>query len=1310
MAPLTAEHDGQRFAGLQPDDCRFIIPPLARIIRTAVRGLLGCRASLVLLVFVAASFGAWTALAQVIVPTTSCPLPGSQFQGGDGNQADESAACPATGSLSQWIDWQGLQADGRVGHSVDPNAQDSYFEGGNAVQDPGGWGIRLSADGVSPATDNILDVYDAFDRAPGEDGFLYLAFTREATSGTTSLSFELNQNPVPRAHSNGFPLPCRETGDILISFIVSGSDRSVEVFRWNTTTHTAPSPVHPHGCALTGTLATANGLVPNEQVQGSYNNNGPINGFLPIGEPGLVLTPGTNTIEAGRFAEAAINLTKALSNLDDGCRAFGSIWAHSRSSTSVTSALKDYVRPEPFNFNTCKATPTLTSHTSGATSRGATARRHARLTQTLTNNDTAVLSGGDNPTGTLTFRLYGPNNATCTGTPADEVTMAVAGNGAYQVPSFTPTAPGVYRWRATYSGDANNNPAGPTPCGEAIETIVITKASTHLTTTASGPRVRRIRGVLVHSGRAGGQIYDSATLSGGYNPTGTITFRLYGPRNRRCRGTPIHTSTAPVNGSGTYLSEPFTLTRAGTYRWVATYSGDDNNHPAGPTACGDPDETIVIARARPTLTTQTSGATDFPNPISDSAALDGGADPTGMITFRVYGPNNADCSGRPAHVFRVRVNGNGVYHSGDFTPPAVGTYRWVASYSGDGFNARARTTCGDPAEEQVVAHPIVQPSLSTRVVASTALAPTGLPIRDTATLSGGSQPPAPAPGGHIVFKVFGPDDTTCSHPAARTSVVAVSGNGNYTSGTFTPTEAGIYRWVAFYTGDALNRRAETGCGDPTETITVTRARPSISTSATASVTLPGFVRDAATLHGVNPSGTIEFELFGPNDPTCSGTPAFRAVLNVVGNSVYRSPRFFPRAAGTYRWVATYSGDDNNNPAATACGESGEITEVLPHHPSLITSASPPARLHPAARRVRTGGLSIYDSATLRGFRPAGEIVFNLYGPNDDACAGPPIFTTGTAVNGSGIYNSERFTPTASGSYRWRAIYLGDANNKRAGPTACDDPAEAVHVTVPAHTSLITSASDTVALGGAIHDTAILSGGSDPTGTITFKLFPPSDAPNDVACSGKPIFTSTVGVHGNGAYTSGAFVPSAAGAYLWVADYSGDHANHPASTACRDAGETGVVRPPDITPVTPALSTTISPSPGVGAPMFDTAHLTGGIDPGGAITFTLFGPNDASCSGPPVFTAVTAVNGNGDYHSAPFTVLRPGTYRWIASYAGDALNTPVVTACGDPAETAVISAAVSPDLPEGPNVPTPPKPKPKPKPKPPPPPTKPIVTG
>ena len=86
------------------------------------------------------------------------------------------------------------------------------------------------------------------------------------------------------------------------------------------------------------------------------------------------------------------------------------------------------------------------------------------------------------------------------------------------------------------------------------------------------------------------QIFDVADLSGGNDPTGTVTFMLFGPGDTTCT-TPIVTSTVSVNGDGTYGSEHFTTAEAGTYEWEAVYSGDANNNPAGPTACGDPLET-----------------------------------------------------------------------------------------------------------------------------------------------------------------------------------------------------------------------------------------------------------------------------------------------------------------------------------------------------------------------------------------------------------------------------------------------------------------------------------------------------------------------------------------------------------------------------------------------------------------------------------------------------------------------------------------------------------------------------------------------
>jgi hypothetical protein len=362
--------------------------------------------------------------------------------------------------------------------------------------------------------------------------------------------------------------------------------------------------------------------------------------------------------------------------------------------------------------------------------------------------------------------------------------------------------------------------------------------------------------------------------------------------------------------------------------------------------------------------------------------------------------------------------------------------------------------------------------------------------------------------------------------------------------------------------------------------------------------------------------------------------------------------------------------------------------VLRRRPQLTTSASPPAFLG-TGRRVRAAGLPIYDAAKLEGgLQPTGQITFELFGPTDPTCAGTPLFTTATKVNGNGIYNSERFTPTAPGVYRWVATYSGDANNRPAGPTGCDDPAEQVRVTVTAVPELTTSASDAVTLGGAIHDTAHLSDGSAPTGTITFRLYRPADTD----CSGAAVFTSTVPVAGNGDYVSGAYVPTVAGAYRWVAEYSGDARNDGAGpTACSSQVELGIVRPPDIAPVTPAFGTTASGPPGVGAPLYDTAHLSGAIDPVGNITFSLFGPEDPTCSGPPVFTSVIAVMGNGDFRSASFVPPRPGTYRWVAAYSGDAMNAASGPgACNEAAETAVVSGVLAGSG-VGPNVPRPARP-------------------
>jgi hypothetical protein len=89
------------------------------------------------------------------------------------------------------------------------------------------------------------------------------------------------------------------------------------------------------------------------------------------------------------------------------------------------------------------------------------------------------------------------------------------------------------------------------------------------------------------------------------------------------------------------------------------------------------------------------------------------------------------------------------------------------------------------------------------------------------------------------------------------------------------------------------------------------------------------------------------------------------------------------------------------------------------------------------------------------------------------------------------------------------------------------------------------AGGSIALGSSLKltDTSVLSGGFNPTGTITFTLFDPSDV---------VVYTDVLTVAGNGTYDTstgtnpGGFLPLVAGDYLWTASYSGDANNNQAT--------------------------------------------------------------------------------------------------------------------------------------------------------------------
>lgn len=97
-----------------------------------------------------------------------------------------------------------------------------------------------------------------------------------------------------------------------------------------------------------------------------------------------------------------------------------------------------------------------------------------------------------------------------------------------------------------------------------------------------------------------------------------------------------------------------------------------------------------------------------------------------------------------------------------------------------------------------------------------------------------------------------------------------------------------------------------------------KARPTISTTPSGSVPVGGTISDSARLSGgAAPSGTVVFTLFAPGDATCA-TPVASRTGALSGNTA-SSGGVTVTAAGTYNWVATYSGDANNSPATSPCG-------------------------------------------------------------------------------------------------------------------------------------------------------------------------------------------------------------------------------------------------------------------------------------------------------------------------------------------------------------------------------------------------------
>lgn len=236
----------------------------------------------------------------------------------------------------------------------DPEPTDTtIFTGGRKdIQDIPDWGITS---GTSPDKAEITNAYASAYTSASGDLILYFGADRISNNGDTFLGFWFFKQKIgingsfTGAHSEGDTL-------VLVNFPqASGADPEISVVQWDESCgkgvkNPVPGASAPSGCAAKNLLLKLQGSGTNGAVCAAgdgvnpvacavaNDENGP-NDPTPAPWPYEFKDGSTGSFPYETFFEGGINITE----LTGGPACFSSFMAESRSSSSFTAALKDFV-------------------------------------------------------------------------------------------------------------------------------------------------------------------------------------------------------------------------------------------------------------------------------------------------------------------------------------------------------------------------------------------------------------------------------------------------------------------------------------------------------------------------------------------------------------------------------------------------------------------------------------------------------------------------------------------------------------------------------------------------------------------------------------------------------------------------------------------------------------------------------------------------------------------------------------------------------------------------------------------------------
>jgi hypothetical protein len=416
----------------------------------------------------------------------------------------------------------------------------SIFTGGGSKdpQDIPNWKHK---NGSVPDKDNLLHSFAArYTIAPSaecpvasgltECELLYFGSDRFDNSGDATQGFWFFQNQVT-LNANGTFNGVHADGDLLVvsDFSNGGDVATINIFKWE-----AGGLVFVDG----GDAAKCDSaLASPDAFCGIVNpvNPAPGSGGLTTSPWTFLDKSGNSNFLNGEFFEAGLNLSHPDINLAGEC--FSSVLSETRSSTSTTAVLKDFVLGQ---FDVCEPELTTQASTNGSVTPGTEVHDTATVTVTGAANP-------DDATGTVDFFLcadntepFNPPDCSTDGTlVGDDIPLTdtssppntedgISGADSPDVNTdASPLAPGAYCFAAV--ADLTNYADPSRATNTTTECFTVAKIPT---TTVTEPRLAADGTPITAPVPIGTHVVDHALVTGtdaGGNPTGTVDFFICNP-------------------------------------------------------------------------------------------------------------------------------------------------------------------------------------------------------------------------------------------------------------------------------------------------------------------------------------------------------------------------------------------------------------------------------------------------------------------------------------------------------------------------------------------------------------------------------------------------------------------------------------------------------------------------------------------------------------------------------------------------------------------------------------------------------------